>query len=149
MTLSPQAFFKALKQPFFWCFVFVTLFNLQGARPSLPVPGSRRVLSSSLRPAFVKHFFQVFQTFFSALIRIPEEVTAALAGDLIRLPHRLPFVKSFFQVFSNFSKLSRRRPLSFPCVYWPVLFPAARRSLILAKCRPVVNTLFSFFFLFF
>ena len=41
----------------FWCFVFVTLFNLQGTRCVL-----RRFLMISLRFPFVKNFFRSFST---------------------------------------------------------------------------------------
>ena len=54
LTLFLQALFKALKTTItFWCFVFVTLFNLQGTRC---VP--QRFLMISLRFPFVKNFFQ-------------------------------------------------------------------------------------------
>ena len=53
LTLFLQALFKALKTTItFWCFVFVTLFNLQGTRC---VP--QRFLMISLRFPFVKNFF--------------------------------------------------------------------------------------------
>ena len=55
--------FKALKTTItFWCFVFVTLFNLQGTRC---VP--QRFLMISLTFPFVKNFFQKFFDFFQAL----------------------------------------------------------------------------------
>ena len=54
LTLFLQALFKALKTTItFWCFVFVTLFNLQGTRCVL-----QRFLMISLRFPFVKNFFQ-------------------------------------------------------------------------------------------
>ena len=46
----------------FWCFVFVTLFNLQGTRCVL-----QRFLMISLRFPFVKNFFQKFSTSFQVL----------------------------------------------------------------------------------
>ena len=66
LTLFLQALFKALKTTItFWCFVFVTLFNLQGTRC---VP--QRFLMISLTFPFVKNFFQKFFNFFSSsLIR--------------------------------------------------------------------------------
>ena len=60
LTLFLQALFKALKTTItFWCFVFVTLFNLQGTRC---VP--QRFLMISLRFPFVKHFFRNFSASF-------------------------------------------------------------------------------------
>ena len=53
LTLFLQALFKALKTTItFWCFVFVTLFNLQGTRRF------RRNIAIILhRVPFVKNFF--------------------------------------------------------------------------------------------
>ena len=63
LTLFLQALFKALKTTItFWCFVFVTLFNLQGTRCVL-----QRFLMISLRFPFVKNFFQKFSTPFQVL----------------------------------------------------------------------------------
>ena len=63
LTLFLQALFKALKTTItFWCFVFVTLFNLQGTRC---VP--QQFLMISLRFPFVKNFFQKFFNFFQVL----------------------------------------------------------------------------------
>ena len=60
LTLFLQALFKALKTTItFWCFVFVTLFNLQGAHRS-----QRREFILPHRFRLVKNFFQVFQPFF-------------------------------------------------------------------------------------
>ena len=60
LTLFLQALFKALKTTItFWCFVFVTLFNLQGTRC---VP--QRFLMISLRFPFVKNFFRNFSASF-------------------------------------------------------------------------------------
>ena len=60
---SYKLLFKALKTTItFWCFVFVTLFNLQGTRC---VP--QRFLMISLRFPFVKNFFQKFLNFFQVL----------------------------------------------------------------------------------
>ena len=66
LTLFLQALFKALKTTItFWCFVFVTLFNLQGTRC---VP--QRFLMISLTFPFVKNFFsETFQLLSSSLIR--------------------------------------------------------------------------------
>ena len=63
LTLFLQALFKALKTTItFWCFVFVTLFNLQGTRC---VP--QRFLMISLTFPFVKNFFQKLFSFFQVL----------------------------------------------------------------------------------
>ena len=61
LTLFLQALFKALKTTItFWCFVFVTLFNLQGAHRS-----QRREFILPHHFHLVKNFFQVFQPFLS------------------------------------------------------------------------------------
>ena len=70
---------------------------------------SRRALSLSLRPAFVKNFFQAFSNFFLLSHSLPGLVIAALAGDLISLPQAASLVKNFFQVFSNFFQLCSQR----------------------------------------
>ena len=83
----------------FWCFVFVTLFNLQGAhRANL----SRQILMIAQHFSFVKNFFQVFSNFFvlsSAGSR--RHHLSSFADDLIRIPQALRFVKHFFQVFQT------------------------------------------------
>ncbi|MEY8418049.1 hypothetical protein AALA83_02065, partial [Oscillospiraceae bacterium 44-5] len=61
----------------FWCFVFVSLFNLQGAHRSRLAAGI--ILPHRFR--FVKHFFRIFLNLFCALIRC-SAVAAALAGRL-------------------------------------------------------------------
>ena len=78
LTLFLQALFKALKTTItFWCFVFVTLFNLQGTRC---VP--QRFLMISLRFPFVKNFFQKFFNLFSSpLIRQALEVLSPAFGS--------------------------------------------------------------------
>ena len=76
LTLFLQALFKALKTTItFWCFVFVTLFNLQGTRC---VP--QRFLMISLRFPFVKNFFQKFFNFFSS----------SLIRQVLKFYHRRP-----------------------------------------------------------
>ena len=105
LTLFLQALFKALKTTItFWCFVFVTLFNLQGTRC---VP--QRFLMISLTFPFVKNFFQKLFSFFQVLssARSWSSITAALAGDLIRIPHSVRLVKNFFEFFWTFFKLFR------------------------------------------
>ena len=109
LTLFLQALFKALKTTItFWCFVFVTLFNLQGTRC---VP--QRFLMISLRFPFVKNFFQKLFSFFQALsfARSWSSITAALAGDLVRIPYSVRLVKNFFEFFKLFSS-------SFGCLTW-------------------------------
>ena len=78
LTLFLQALFKALKTTItFWCFVFVTLFNLQGTRCVL-----QRFLMISLRFPFVKNFFQKFFNLFSSpLIRQVLEVLSPLLSQ--------------------------------------------------------------------
>ena len=60
LTLFLQALFKALKTTItFWCFVFVTLFNLQGTH--------RSAAAGVILPHrfdLVKSFFKVFSNFF-------------------------------------------------------------------------------------
>ena len=92
----------------FWCFVFVTLFNLQG---TCCVP--QRFLMISLRFPFVKNFFQKLFSFFQALsfARSWSSITAALAGDLVRIPYSVRLVKNFFEFFKLFSS-------SFGCLTW-------------------------------
>ena len=77
--------------------MFVTLFNLQGARRS-----QRRVFILARPPRFVKYFFQLF---FADLKHFPRGASApvSLAGDLHRLPLSPANVKGFFQIFRNFS----------------------------------------------
>ena len=65
LTLSKQASFKAhLTTISFWCFVFVTLFNLQGAHRF--VPGDDSVSYHNLN-RLSSPFFQVFEVF----LRLP------------------------------------------------------------------------------
>ena len=88
--------------------MFVTLFNLQGTRC---VP--QRFLMISLRFPFVKNFFQKLFSFFQALsfARSWSSITAALAGDLVRIPYSVRLVKNFFEFFKLFSS-------SFGCLTW-------------------------------
>ena len=105
LTLFLQALFKALKTTItFWCFVFVTLFNLQGTRC---VP--QRFLMISLRFPFVKNFFQKFFNFFSS----------SLIRKVLKFYHRRPRrrlnqdttlsspCQELFQVFQTFFKFFR------------------------------------------
>ena len=88
--------------------MFVTLFNLQG---TCCVP--QRFLMISLRFPFVKNFFQKLFSFFQALsfARSWSSITAALAGDLVRIPYSVRLVKNFFEFFKLFSS-------SFGCLTW-------------------------------
>ena len=81
----------------FWCFVFVTLFNLQGAHRL-----QRRAFILPQRFFFVKHFFQVFSNSFVLSFADRSLRFAALADSLIILPRSFSLVKHFFQAFSNF-----------------------------------------------
>ena len=126
LTLFLQALFKALKTTItFWCFVFVTLFNLQGTRCVL-----QRFLMISLRFPFVKNFFQKFlNSFLSSLIRKGwSSITAALAGDLIRIPYSVRLVKNFFELFKLFcSRFSY-------CIRFPNGLLLGNRSLAQSAC---------------
>ena len=85
--------------------VFITLFNLQGARRLASL------LMISHRFPFVKNFFQVFSNFLK-LFHSPGPLcftteaslraAAALVSDLISLPRASGFVKNFFQIFQSF-----------------------------------------------
>ena len=138
LTLFLQALFKALKTTItFWCFVFVTLFNLQGTRC---VP--QWFLMISLTFPFVKNFFQKFFSFFQALssARSWSSITAALAGDLFRIPYSVRLVKNFFLAFQTFFKFFR--PLTWQektvSLNWPFMlalpiFPARLQASIFGR----------------
>ena len=83
----------------FWCFVFVTLFNLQGTRCVL-----QRFLMISLRFPFVKNFFQKFFNLFSSpLIRQVLEVLSPSLSQATYLGYHTQFALSrTFSSFSNF-----------------------------------------------
>ncbi len=100
LTLFLRALFKALKTTItFWCFMFVTLFNLQGTRC---VP--QRFLMISLRFPFVKNFFQkFFNSFSSPLIRQVLEVLSPSLSQAPYLGYHTQFALSrTFSSFSNF-----------------------------------------------
>ena len=86
---SPTTFgSSSIKNSLRWCFLFVTLFNLQGTRRYL-----RNVAILSDFSAFVKNFFLLFQkTPFS---------TAALSDSLVRISSLSPKVNPFFKPFSK------------------------------------------------
>ena len=93
-----------------WCFLFVTLFNLQGTRRS-----RRNIAIIQDFIPFVKHFFQKFLTFgpscfLAALVvyHIQKRLSSTffkffsfapalpLSSNFCSLPHRHPFVNRFF-----------------------------------------------------
>ena len=91
---SPTTFgSSSIKNSLRWCFLFVTLFNLQGTRRYL-----RNVAILSDFPAFVKHFFLLFQ---NQVFR-----TAALSDSLVRIS-RPPYKVNPF--FPSFPKTRHRR----------------------------------------
>ena len=79
------------------------LFNYQGSSLFLLIRSSFDILSH--RFPFVKNFFQKLFSFFQVLssARSWSSITAALAGDLIRIPHSVRLVKNFFKFFKLFS----------------------------------------------
>ena len=81
----------------FWCFVFVMLFNLQGAHRS-----QRRAFILPQLSSFVKHFFQVFQTLSCSHSQVLAVLSAVLADSLVMLPHSFSLVKHFFKFFKLF-----------------------------------------------
>ena len=90
-----------------WCFVFVTLFNLQGAHRS-----QRREFILPSRFALVKHFFQVFQNFFQRFSK--RKPSGSLPGRPRGRPVYITTASSLCQaLFSNlfdlFSRLTRFR----------------------------------------
>jgi len=73
-----------------WCFLFVTLFNLQGTRPS-----GRNIAILTGLPSFVNCFFHLFQDFF--------QFHQASCRTALLDYHPLPyFVNTFFRFFSSF-----------------------------------------------
>ena len=70
-----------------WCFLFVTLFNLQGARL---IGGTLLIIHYFF--SFVKNFFQSFLT--------PDPF--CIVSNFLSLPHSISFVKNFFQKVLNF-----------------------------------------------
>ena len=99
LTLFLQALFKALKTTItFWCFVFVTLFNLQGTRC---VP--QRFLMISLRFPFVKNFFRNFSASFKLSHPPGLEVLSPPPSQATYLGYHTQFALSrTFSSFSNF-----------------------------------------------
>ncbi|MFR3665730.1 hypothetical protein, partial [Flintibacter sp.] len=97
-----------------WCFVFVTLFNLQGTH--------RLAAAGVILPHhfdLVKSFFKVFSNFFQLLrsARQASPCFVTLTGDSISLPYLSLLVKNFFRtvrwfLFSHSSPLLTWKPLS-------------------------------------
>ena len=97
-------------------FVFVTLFNLQGAHRS-----SRRVFIVALGFSFVKSFFQVFSNFFepfhSPVVRgycmSLSQATCLFYHSSFRLSRTFfKFFKTFWSSFSRNFAVSRAAPVS-------------------------------------
>ena len=106
-----------------WCFLFVTLFNLQGTRRF------RRNI------CYVNIFHLTCQVLFSKFFdfRDPD----VLSSNLFKLPHLSEFVKRFFEVFSNFRFFIPHRHL-------------IGDSLVrIPRVPSFVNTFFQFSFAFF
>ena len=108
---------------------------------------SRRVLSLSLRPAFVKNFFQVFSNFFQLSHSLSGVVTVALTGDLINLPQAVSLVKNFFQVFQTFSSSLIRPNRCGSCSLED--FALSQSACLYYQNSPCLSTLFFDFFLLF
>ncbi|WP_204833039.1 hypothetical protein, partial [Oscillibacter valericigenes] len=97
----------------FWCFLFVTLFNLQGARRSrrniaiildfIPLvknffqkfltPGPSRIRSNPFR---LPHFSFAVKSFFLSLSAAAHH----RADSFVRIPNPSHFVNTFFHLFS-------------------------------------------------
>ena len=121
-----------------WCFLFVTLFNLQGTRL---IGGTFAILTRS--SPFVKHFFEIFfisssrpfsgpalwnlallfyhavsglsSVFFRTFFK-PEPQTLApqpsVSDSFARLPRLSSFVKSFFRILFEFDSFHLTHPSS-------------------------------------
>ena len=79
---------------------FLTLFNLQGARPS---SGTVTIISGSV--SFVKYFFQIFFRFFFPIfsdLQAPDSFTSSPSNSFIRIPKYTWNVKHFFEFFRVF-----------------------------------------------
>ena len=71
----------------FWCFLFVTLFNLQGTRP---VRRNIAIILAFIR--FVKNFFQKF----FPNVRLVSLSARPPADSFVTIPNLSPLVKTFF-----------------------------------------------------
>ena len=117
--------------------VFITLFNLQGARRAR---GGSFFILPHLR-TFVKLFFELFLNSFDA-VRVSGE-TASIVY------HILPFLSSsFFKFFRNLFRLAFPAPGAIPsptrlsAVFQP---PSPERLITIPDSSPAVNTFFRFF----
>ena len=104
LTRSLGLFFvMAYKDHDLWCFLFVTLFNLQGARPL-----RRNIAIITAQLEFVNCFFDFFSSPSSCL-----PPRAPLSHSFVRIPNPALFVNPFSSLFSCFFIM----PSSFP-VFW-------------------------------
>ena len=145
--LSHKLFSKLFKTTkSFWCFVFVTLFNLQGAhRANL----SRRILMIAHRFSFVKSFFQVFSNFFSSFIRRFAALSLVRLSQTTWLGYHKHFALSstFFKFSKLFSAPDSALHLSSP--HFSRRFLPSRKALAyISKHFPLCQHLFSVFFVF-
>ncbi|MBS6533842.1 MAG: hypothetical protein KH338_09475, partial [Oscillospiraceae bacterium] len=133
-----------------WCFVFVTLFNLQGAHRS-----QRREFILPHRFRLVKNFFQVFQPFF-----VLSDAPAGRSLFACRLSRRLTYFSTSFSlcqelfsgIFSSRFVLSSRttiqkylrcRPVTRPAL--PSGDPSRKRLAIIANPASFVKNFFRVF----
>ena len=147
-----------------WCFLFVTLFNLQGTRL---IGGTFAILAHSF--LFVKHFFEIFFDFFRRWLSIR---FCAIEFSFAILSYRFSSVKCFLKFFSDFlshpaydldiqksallfyhsvSRLSRTFFEIFSSFVFqvPAFRPAVSDSFVrLPRLPPFVNAFFLFFSLF-
>ncbi|MCO7117825.1 hypothetical protein NIA13_04600, partial [Oscillibacter valericigenes] len=83
---------------------FLTLFNLQGARPS---SGTVTIISGSV--SFVKYFFQIFFRFFFPIfsdLQAPDSFTSSPSNSLVRIPDDQGKVNTSFDgLFTFFQPL--------------------------------------------
>ena len=115
----------------FWCFSFVTLFNLQGTRPS--ASAAERTLSYHV----VRLLSSTFSTFSKFFRRLPR-LSAALSDSPSSISELPEFVKHFFHFVEIFFALSLARPPRFrqfayytrPFPFCQHFFPSFCRSFI-------------------
>ena len=122
-----------------WCFVFVTLFNLQGAHRS-----QRREFILPSRFALVKHFFQVFQNFFQRFSK--RKPSGSVPGRPRGRPVYITTASSalsstFFKSFSICFRAQLALEGSFP--------PPSRTSYVGYHTLPPLSSTFFLFFAFF
>ena len=99
--------------------------------------------------SLVKHFFQAFSNFFVPRSGRPSVVTAVLTDSSPRISLLEPFVKHFFQVFQTEIQAPTLKVSSSissnPSPARLSQAPHRKRSLIIAKSPPLVNTFFQVF----